>query len=49
MKKIFSIFLISAALIGCSSLELGDALSSEQYTQKILALGLSHEENLDEA
>jgi hypothetical protein len=49
MKKIFSIFLISAALVGCSSLELGDALSSEQYTQKILALGLSHEENLAEA
>ena len=34
---------------GCSSLELGDALSSEQYTQKILALGLTHEQNLIEA
>ena len=49
MKKIFSFFLISAFLAGCSSIELGDALSSEQYTQKILALGLSHEENLIEA
>ena len=49
MKKIFSFFLISAFLAGCSSIELGDALSSEQYTQKIPALGLSHEENLIEA
>ena len=49
MKKTLLIGLISLGLIGCSSLELGDALSSEQYTQNILALGLTHEENLIEA
>jgi uncharacterized protein YcfL len=49
MKKTLLIGLISLGLIGCSSLELGDALSSEQYTQNILDLGLTHEENLIEA
>ena len=49
MKKNLIIFLISLGLVGCSSLELGDALSSEQYTQQILDLGLTHEENLVEA
>lgn len=36
-------------LSGCSSLELEAVPSSEQETQRILALGLSHEENLVEA
>ena len=49
MKKFLLIGLLSLGLIGCSSLELGDALSSDQYTQNILALGLTHEENLIEA
>ena len=49
MKKTLLIGLVSLSLISCSSLELGDALSSEQYTQNILALGLTHEENLIEA
>ena len=49
MKKTLIYLLLSTALIGCSSLELGDALSSEEYTQRILDLGLSHEENLVEA
>ena len=49
MYKFFLIFLISFGIVGCSSLELGDAISSEQYTQRILDLGLSHEENLAEA
>lgn len=49
MKKTLLLGLVSLGLIGCSSLELGDALSSEQYTQNILALGLTHEENLIEA
>ena len=49
MKKTFIVFLVSLALSGCASLELGDALSSEQYTQQILDLGLTHEENLEEA
>jgi plasmid stability protein len=33
-------------LAGCSSLEIDPATSSEDEAQKILALGLSHEENL---
>jgi len=49
MKKLLILLSISIGLIGCASLELGDALSSEQYTQRILDLGLSHEENLVEA
>ena len=49
MKKTLIYLLLSIGLIGCSSLELGDALSSEDYTQRILDLGLSHEENLIEA
>lgn len=49
MKKFLLVFILSNFAVGCASLELGDALSSEQYTQKILSLGLSHEENLIEA
>jgi hypothetical protein len=49
MKKTLIYLLLSIGLVGCSSLELGDALSSEEYTQRILDLGLSHEENLEEA
>ena len=49
MKKNLIVLLLSLSLFGCSSLELGDALSSEQYTQQILDLGLTHEENLVEA
>ena len=48
MKVLLLLFLIFG-LIGCSSIELGDAMTSEQYAQKILDLGLSHEENLIEA
>ena len=57
MKKLLLI-LISLSFIGCSSikvgdalssLELGDALSTEDEAKRILALGLSHEENLKEA
>ena len=36
-------------LIGCSSLELEAVSSSQEETQRILSLGLSHEENLVEA
>ena len=55
MKKLLLLFLISFGLFGCSSLPVGDALtsmelddamSSEDEAQRILALGLSHEENL---
>jgi len=57
MKKLL-LLLISFSFIGCSSIEVGgalssleleDALSSEQEAQRILDLGLSHEENLVEA
>lgn len=57
MKKIL-LLLISLSLIGCSSLkvgntlsslELSNALSTEDEANKILALGLTHEENLQEA
>ena len=57
MKKLL-LLLLSLTFIGCSSmevgdalssLELGDALSSEDEAQKILALGLTHEENIAEA
>jgi len=49
MKKILLISLISISIFGCSSLELESISSSEEETQKILALGLTHEENLIEA
>lgn len=49
MKKHLLILLISFALIGCSSIELEAVSTSEEETQRILALGLSHEENLIEA
>lgn len=58
MKKLLLLLLISFGLFGCSSLpvgdaltsmELDDALSSEDEAQRILALGLTHEENLIEA
>jgi hypothetical protein len=57
MKKLL-LLLISLSFIGCSSinvgdrfssLELDDAMSSEDETQRILALGLTYEENLKEA
>ena len=40
---------VLVSLIGCSSLELEAVSSSQEETQRILALGLSHEENLIEA
>ena len=49
MKFLFVIFSIVFILSGCSSLELEAVPSSEQETQRILALGLTHEENLVEA
>jgi hypothetical protein len=49
MKKYFPLFLISFILFGCSSIELEAVSTSEEETQRILALGLSHEENLIEA
>jgi hypothetical protein len=49
MKKLLLILTLSATLFGCSSIELEAVSSSEEETQRILALGLSHEENLIEA
>ena len=49
MKKLLPILFFSISLFGCSSLELEAISSSEEETQRILALGLSHEENLLEA
>ena len=57
MKKLL-LLLVSLSFIGCSSINVGDtfssleldgAMSSEDETQRILALGLTHEENLKEA
>jgi len=49
MKNLLAIIPLLLILYGCSSLELDAVKSSEQETQRILALGLSHEENLAEA
>ena len=54
MKKILLIFLLSLGLIGCGSLESLESISfsaspAEAETKKILALGLTHTENLSEA
>ena len=59
MKKILLILLLSFGLIGCSainvpsinlpSLELSTKSPSVIETEKILALGLSHDQNLVEA
>ena len=59
MKKILLVLLLSIGLIGCSSvnlpsvnlsaLELSAISPSDVQTEKILALGLSHDQNLVEA
>lgn len=49
MSKYILIFSIFFSLFGCSSIEMEPASSLEDETQRILALGLSHEENLIEA
>jgi len=59
MKKILLVLLLSFGLIGCSSinvpsiklpsLELSKTSPSDVQTEKILALGLSHDQNLVEA
>jgi len=49
MKKILLILLLSIGLTGCSSLVLEPVSSSQDETQRILALGLTHAENLIEA
>jgi hypothetical protein len=49
MKKIILSLSLSIGLLGCSSLELEAVSSSAEETQRILAMGLTHEENLIEA
>jgi len=54
MKKLLQILLLSLGLIGCASLNSLDSLEfstspAEAETKKILALGLTHTENLSEA
>ena len=49
MKKFILLLSVLIGLSACSSLELEAVNTSEQETQRILALGLSHEENLAEA
>ena len=53
MKKTILIFLLSFGLFGCSVVDLdgviSDMPSSDSETTRILALGLSHVENLTEA
>ena len=49
MKKLVLLLSILIGLSACSSLELQAVTTSEEETQRILALGLSYEENLIEA
>ena len=49
MKKYFLLTLVSFALYSCSSIELEAVSTSAEETQRILAMGLSHEDNLIEA
>ena len=49
MKKILLTLLLSAGLTGCSSFELEGVPTPDTETQKILSLGLTHDENLSAA
>ena len=49
MKNFLTILLVTLYLIGCSSMELEPVSSAEGEAQKILAMNLTHEENLIEA
>lgn len=49
MKKLVLLLSILIGLSACSSIELQAVTTSEEETQRILALGLSYEENLIEA
>ena len=49
MKKYFLLTLVSFALYSCSSIELEAVSTSAEETQRILEMGLSHEDNLIEA
>ena len=49
MKKITTLLILSSILIGCSNIQLEAVSTSAEETQRILDMGLTHEENLIEA
>ena len=49
MKKILITLFISFGLLGCSNIQLEAVSTSAEETQRILAMNLTHEENLVEA
>ena len=49
MKKLLIILFLTIGLIGCSSIQLEAVSTSQEETNRILAMGLTHEENLAEA
>ena len=49
MKKILITLFISFGLLGCSNIQLEAVSTSAEETQRILAMSLTHEENLVEA
>ena len=49
MKKILLILFLSIFIIGCSSIDLSTNSPSDIETDRILALGLTHSENLERA
>ena len=49
MKKILNTLLLSIALAGCTPVEFSTTSPSETKADKILALGLTHDENIAEA
>ena len=49
MKKILAVLLLSSGIIGCSNIQLEAVSTSAEETQRILEMGLTHEENLIEA
>ena len=49
MKTLLIISFLSIGLIGCSSIELEAVSTSQEETNRILSMGLTHEENLAEA
>ena len=49
MKKALLILLLSLGLLGCSNIQLEAVSTSAEETQRILAMGLTYEENLVEA
>ena len=49
MKKLLQILLLSLGLIGCASESIKMISPSDIETDRIIALGLTHEQNIGEA